>query len=376
MADDRVIDLTIKYPNLMNAPKSVDLCLTGHCNLKCSYCFYADSMQDKKDLNTEQWKATIKELGEIGVQDVCLSGGEVFVRKDFWELLDSVIENRMRYSILSNGTLITEKTIEEFGKGKRRLRMNSIQVSIDGSCAEIHNKSRPHDSFDKALNGLKLLVKNKFPATCRCTINHHNYHDLENVGKLLLEEVGLSSFSTNEAEQMGTARCNGQDVVLSVEQRTRAMNDLMNLNEKYKGRIQAQAGPLTRAKGFKEMEALIEKGELKIPGRGNLVSCGGVFSKMAILHDGTMVPCNMLHTLSMGTVGINSIKEAWQRHPSINVVRDRRKISLREFEQCKDCEYVEMCTGGCPASIAARFDKLNEIDPLSCYKEYLKEKKL
>ena len=37
----------------------------------------------------------------------------------------------MRYSILTNGTLITKTMIRKFGEGKRRLRLDSIQVSID-----------------------------------------------------------------------------------------------------------------------------------------------------------------------------------------------------------------------------------------------------
>ena len=123
---------------VMSSPRQVDIAVTGRCNLACKYCFYADEMTARTDLPTETWLDFIKELGRLGVMDVTLTGGEVFTRPDLFTLIDGVIANRMRYSLLSNGTLITEKVLEQFSIGKRRQRLNSIQISIDGSCAEVH----------------------------------------------------------------------------------------------------------------------------------------------------------------------------------------------------------------------------------------------
>lgn len=363
-------DPTVPPPHLKPRPREVDISITGKCNLKCKYCFYADEMTALSDLPTKRWQACFEELGELAVQRLTLSGGEVFTRPDLFELIDSLIANQMRYSILTNGTLITEKTIKQFQKGKRRQRLDSIQVSIDGSCAEVHDKSRPPMSFDRAVNGLLLLKKSNFPVTVRVTINHHNVNDLENIARFLIDDIGLRGFSTNEADQMGSARCFGQDVVLTENERRHAMEALIAINKQYQGRINAQAGPLSRANFFAEIEERLARGETGIPGRGTLCSCGGVFSKMAILHDGTMVPCNMLPTLTMGLVGVNSIQAAWLYHPSINVVRYRRQIPLSSLESCQDCPYVNFCTGGCPATIMNKFGHLNAIDPLICYRDY------
>jgi SynChlorMet cassette radical SAM/SPASM protein ScmE len=365
-----VFDPTVPPPGLKPRPQNVDVSITGRCNLKCQYCFYANEMVALSDLPTERWLDCFRELGELAVQRVTLSGGEVFTRPDLFELIDAVVANKMRYSILSNGTLITEKTIAAFQEGKRRLRLDSIQVSIDGSCAEVHNKSRPPDSFDRALRGLRLLKEAGFPVTVRVTVNRHNVDDLEAVARLLIEDVGLPGFSTNEAEQMGSARCYGQDVVLTEEERRRAMQGLTVINERYGGRIGAQAGPLSRARHFADIAERVARGETGMPGRGTLCSCGGVFSKMAILHDGTMVPCNLLPTLTMGVVGVNSIQDAWLYHPSINVVRYRRQIPLGALETCRDCPYTGFCAGGCPASVMSKFGKLNVIDPVVCYRIY------
>lgn len=77
-------------------------------------------------------------------------------------MIDYIINRRMSYSILSNGTLVDEKMVSRLMEKKRRLRLNSIQVSIDGSCAEVHDKSRGKGCFEKAIRGLRLLKEAGF----------------------------------------------------------------------------------------------------------------------------------------------------------------------------------------------------------------------
>lgn len=361
-------DPVVPPEGLVRRPQSVDISITGRCNLQCRYCFYNDEMVALADLSTERWLTFFEELGQLAVQRVTLSGGEVFTRPDLFELIDGLIANRMRYSILTNGTLITEKTIAAFSSGKRRLRLDSIQTSIDGSCAAIHNKSRPPDSFDRALRGLRLLQEAGFPVTVRVTVNHHNVDDLENIARLLLDDVGLPGFSTNEAEQMGTARCYGHNVVLTVAERRRAGATLTELTRRYKNRISATAGPLAMREHYTEIEKRMARGETETAGRGTLSSCGGVFSKMAVLHDGTMVPCNLMPTLTMGVIGTTPLQDAWLHHPAINGVRQRRQIPLQSLPGCEDCDYTGFCAGGCPATVLTKFGRLNAIDPTICYR--------
>lgn len=366
-------DLTIPPTGVPSVPKSIDLALTGRCNLSCKYCFYTDNMTSRRDLPADRWLEILKELGDIGVQRVCLSGGEAFIRPDIFTLIDGVIENRMRYSLLSNGTMITEDTIAALQTGKRRLRLDSIQISIDGSCAEIHDRSRPPKSFDRATRGLRLLAQAKMPVTVRVTLNHHNINDISGIAALLIDDIGLSGFSTNEAEYMGAARCSGQNIVLSKEERRQAMKILTELNEQYGRKISANAGPLAMATMVEDIETRIGAGETGRPGRGTLSSCGGVFSKMAILHDGTMVPCNMLPSLIMGVAGMHPVKEVWRTSPAINAVRYRRNVPLSAVPECKGCKYTGFCSGGCPAAVMAKTGRLIGIDPSGCYRAFHQE---
>lgn len=366
-------DLTTPPPGLRAAPTEVEISITGRCNLRCQYCFYADEMTALDDLPTERWLAFFEELGSLAVQRVTLTGGEVFTRRDLFELIDGLIANRMRYSLLTNGTLITEPTLAAFAVGKRRLRLDSIQVSLDGASAAVHDASRPPRSFDRALRGLRLLKEAGFPVTVRVTVNRHNVDDLPNIARLLLEDVGLPGFSTNEAAQMGTAHCHGDGILLTPAERRRAMATLQALNEHYGGRISAAAGPLAMARHFGEITQRLARGETSQPGRGTLCSCGGVFNKMGVLHDGTMTPCTMLPKLTLGTIGVDSLREAWRRHPNINRVRQRRQIPLATLPDCQNCPYTGFCAGGCPAAVMAKTGQLNVRDVLSCYRQFIQE---
>jgi SynChlorMet cassette radical SAM/SPASM protein ScmE len=250
-----------EYPDINDSPQSVDISITGRCNLHCQYCFYANEMQSRQDLPVEKWLSFFGELGQLATRDVCLSGGEVFIRPDLWDLIDGVIANRMQYSILTNGTVITEKILSSFEIGKRRKRLSSIQVSIDGSCPEIHDKSRGKGSFNKAIRGLRLLKEAGFPVTSRVTVNRYNVDDLENTARLLLDDIGLVSFGTNDAMPMG-AGCNNQaSITLRPEQQLKAMETLSRLEERYNGRVTATAGPLAKWHSYREMEHAKATGE-------------------------------------------------------------------------------------------------------------------
>jgi SynChlorMet cassette radical SAM/SPASM protein ScmE len=352
---------------VMSSPKHVDIAITGKCNLACQYCFYADEMVARTNLPTERWLTFFEELGQLGVMTVTLTGGEIFTRPDLFELIDGIIANRMRYSLISNGTLITEETLKQFEIGKRRQRLDSIQISVDGSSAEVHDLSRPK-SFGRALRGLKLLKQRGYPVTVRVTVNRNNVDDLENVAHLLLEEVGLSSFSTNEAYACGATDRTEGNIILTPAQRKKAMEVLTRLAEQYDQRISATAGPLIMARELMTLDEMIANGQTSLPGRGTLSSCGGVFSQCAILHDGTIVPCHVLSTLRLGIIGIDSFQEVWANHATMTALRQRREIPLSSLETCQDCAYQGFCAGGCPGTALYNTGDFNTRDPMSCFR--------
>jgi SynChlorMet cassette radical SAM/SPASM protein ScmE len=352
---------------VISSPKQVDIAITGKCNLACQYCFYADEMVARSNLSKERWLSFFDELGRIGVMSVTLTGGEIFTRPDIFELIDGVIANHMRYTLLSNGTMITEEILAQFAIGKRRQRLDSIQISVDGSSAEVHDLSRPK-SFKRALRGMKLLKDAGFPVTSRVTVNRHNVDDLENVAHLLLDEVGLSSFGTNEAYACGATDRTEGNIILTPTQRKKAMSILNDLAEKYDNRISASAGPLVFAREITTMDEMLANGQTSRPGRGTLSACGGVFTNLAIMHDGTIVPCHALSTYHLGTIGVDSLQKVWQNHPVMTALRERQAIPLSSLATCNDCTYQGFCTGGCPGGAVHANGEFNSRNPMDCFR--------
>ena len=362
------------YSRIEDAPRNFDLSLTGRCNLHCAYCFYADEMAGRHDLPLERWLTFFDELKGLAVRNLTLSGGEVFMRPDLWDLIDGVVESRMRYGILSNGTLITEKTLLRFEETGRRRRLNSIQISIDGSCAAVHDASRGAGSFDKAIRGLRLLKEAGFPVTVRVTVNRHNVNDLDNIARLLLYDIGIPKFSTNDAMPMGTGCARQETIVLTPAQRPVAMQALVRLEAAYGGRITASAGSLALWRMYREMEHARKTGEQ--PRRwkmGALSSCGCMFCKLAVHHDGMIAPCNMLAAASLGTINETPVRDIWKHHPLLKEMRERSRIHMEDVPGCNNCEWNPYCNGGCPAVVFAQTGNLYIASPDCCYRDFLAE---
>ena len=306
------------------------------------------------------------------MRSLTLSGGEVFVRKDLFELLDRIIDRRMSYSILTNGVLVDEKMIARLMEKKRRLRLNSIQVSIDGSCAEIHDRSRGKGCFEKAVRGLRLLKEAGFPVTSRVTVNRHNVDDLDNVARLLLEDVGLDSFGTNDAMPMGAGCDNQAGITLLPQQQLQAMETLVRLEKRYNGRVTATAGPLAKWKMYGEMEHARATGEKVARWQmGYLTACGCVFNKLAVHHDGIITPCNMLAGLELGRVNRDSVTTIWKTHPILKALKERRNIPMQEVPGCEECEWAPYCNGSCPGLAHTMTGDFNMANPHDCYKQFL-----
>lgn len=360
------------YAELSERPGELDLSLTGKCNLHCDYCFYAEEMHHRPDQPAEEWFTFFDELGRLAVRGLTLSGGEIFVRRDLFDLIDRLIENRMRYSILTNGTLVDEQTIARLLEKRRRVRLDSIQVSIDGSRAEIHDKSRGEGSFDRAVRGLRLLKEAGFPVTVRVTVNRYNVRDLENVARLLLVDIGLGAFGTNDAVPMGAGCDNQAGIALLPEQQVEAMKILSRLAEEYGGRITAAAGPLAKWRMYGEMERARATGEKPSGWKmGYLTACGCIFNKLSVHHDGVITPCNMLPTLEIGRVNRDSIRTIWMTDPTLKALKERRSIPMNRVPGCEDCEWASFCNGSCPGLAQTMTGDFNRANPHDCYRRFL-----
>ena len=355
----------------MKTPASADLALTGRCNLSCAYCFYADEMNWRSDLSTSDWLRIVEVLRGLAVMRVCLTGGEVFTRPDLFEIIDAVVGAGMRYTVLTNGTLVDEPAVRALGEGRRRLRMDSIQVSIDGPDAQVHDAMRP-GSFDRAVRGTRLLKEAGFPVNARMTLSGANLSSIGRTASFILGDLGLDWFSTNESFRMG-AGCEGGGGLSNVE-RLEAMRVFERLEAEWPGRIRSQAGPQAKRRAYAQMERARATGEKPRSWvMGSLTGCGCVFDRIGIMHDGTIVPCHVLHRLSLGNALTDSVGDVWRSHPVLTALRERREKKMSSLPGCSSCEWAPFCNGSCPGIALEETGRLDTPNPEDCYARFVSE---
>jgi MoaA/NifB/PqqE/SkfB family radical SAM enzyme len=132
--------------------------LTSRCNLRCRMCSYWRTTWEKT-LSTERWKGVLEELGALGCRKVHFSGGEVFLRRDFLDLVEHASALGMKVNMTTNGTLLNRERIRRLV----RARPNSISLSLDGPRARVHD----------AIRG----VPGSFRRTCRSIRQIHRQGD-------------------------------------------------------------------------------------------------------------------------------------------------------------------------------------------------------
>jgi SynChlorMet cassette radical SAM/SPASM protein ScmE len=356
---------------VMQSPSSMEVSITGKCNLRCLYCFHFTSPLDvPQDLPAEEWLTFFEELGRLAVLKVTMEGGEPFIRPDLPEIIEGLVKNRMRFSILSNGTLITDE-LAAFLAGTRRC--DSVQVSIDGSNPETHDACRGQGNFLRAVAGIENLKRHGVGVSIRVTINRHNIEDLPEVARFLLEDIGLPGFSTNAAEYMGVCRSHTDNIQLTAADRSRAMALLWELKEKYPKRISANAGPLAEARDWGKIIQDREAGREPATGRGHLVSCGGTKTKLGVRCDGVIVPCILMPHIELGRINRDDLGAIWRQHPELQRLRERHLVPLRDFDFCRDCDYLPYCAGGCPAVAYTRTGQDSHPNPDNCLRRFLDE---
>ncbi|WP_299143801.1 PqqD family peptide modification chaperone [uncultured Vibrio sp.] len=117
-------ELILKAPGSLNA---VYIELTNKCNLQCIHCYNESGEMRSGELSTEEMLSAINELGKIGVTDVILTGGEPFERKDIFRLIKALEHNHIRFSIFSNGLLITPEIAHQL----RKYNVQFVAISLD-----------------------------------------------------------------------------------------------------------------------------------------------------------------------------------------------------------------------------------------------------
>ena len=144
----------------LGTPPFLILFINSICNLKCEHCFYWQNLNRRDDLSFEELVALSEDLGPI--ENLNLSGGEPFLRKDFAEVCRQFIEhNQVKQIYVPTNAYYPERTIRALEKvfEDERLQLFACELSLDGM-PEFHNEFRGNPrSFEKAMETYEALAE-------------------------------------------------------------------------------------------------------------------------------------------------------------------------------------------------------------------------
>jgi MoaA/NifB/PqqE/SkfB family radical SAM enzyme len=139
----------------LSAPVTVAWNVTETCNLQCLHCFNNSGKGKQGELSHEEAMRVVDEIKEMQVFNVCLCGGEPLLRNDLFTIIESLSEDNILVSMVSNGFLLDRTTAKELASAGVRF----LQISIDGVKAETHERlRRKKGSFLRAVNAARFAA--------------------------------------------------------------------------------------------------------------------------------------------------------------------------------------------------------------------------
>jgi len=125
-----------------------------HCNLACDYCVVASSPAARRRmLSAQRFAALVDEALDEGFEELYVTGGEPFAHPEIVEMIEYA-SDRMTTVVLTNAMLFTGRRRTELARLAGRANL-TLQSSIDGACAETHDRWRGAGSWAKAMDGLR-----------------------------------------------------------------------------------------------------------------------------------------------------------------------------------------------------------------------------
>ncbi len=117
----------IKTGRRISKPNMIYATIAERCNLKCKYC-YSWKTTGENELSTEIWRRSFDELlSWTKNPKLNISGGEPFMRKDIFELLEFVVSKGALTGVVTNGyTMTPQMAPRVVGLG-----LTNLNISID-----------------------------------------------------------------------------------------------------------------------------------------------------------------------------------------------------------------------------------------------------
>lgn len=308
----------------INPPRFVVWDSTKRCNLDCIHC--GSEGDYKKELSTQEIKDILNQLAVSGVGNFQITGGEPLLREDIIEVLTYANKKGLNTSFATNGYHVDEDKAKSISEANVSL----IQISIDGT-KNVHNSIRKDtESFDKAVNAIKLLKDHSdSKISVATTVMPKNIDNLAQL-KCMLISLNIDFWNIGIVMPVGKAKDNSS-LFLSKEQFSYLMNFVINSKKD----INIEIGENFPYLG--NFDKKIRKNP-KICPVGILSCCIGV--------DGHIRGCPDQPDTDFyreGHIRCETFEEIWKK----GFKRYRNRDILKEDKKCSTCNHRTDCFGGC-----------------------------
>ena len=312
------------------------------CNLRCSHCYQEDY---KSELSLEELKKIF-----FSYRDFCsknnfkghinFTGGEPFLSKNFFPLLDLCEEYGNTFGILTNGTLLDEETVLKL---KKYSKLSFVQISLDGT-EKVHDSVRGKGNYKKAMNGFSLLKKAGIQSMAAFTCHNNNKDELKKVIREARKHK-IDRFWADRMIPMGSST----EGILSTED-FQKMVKILTKEHFRRVPFSKTDVHLNRALQFSE-------------GGNCYYYCSAGITLLTVLADGTLLPCRRL-PIEIGNCLEKDITELYENSP---VIKDL--LEDRIPDECKSCSKAEHCRGGAKCLSYAVNGDYHTKD-INCYIKY------
>ena len=297
-------------------PISVSFELTHHCNYDCIHCLR--DIRNTPQMTTEEVIRVLKELKEAGTLELALTGGEIFLRDDIWEILDEVKRLRFTTTIFSNLYLVDEKTAERLS----HYHFKGIDVSIYGMDEKIHDKvTTIKGSWKKLMENLGYLKKYNVPVRLKMMLFNFNVKELPKV----FEFAKKNNYAFTFDELLFVTDSGSRQPLMYT-----VYPEQMKYIEEY--RLKLSSGDRIW------VDQSVEKRSK------SRVMCTAGRSTAAVTPDGDLLPC-IVWRYKIGNLKNTHFKVLWEKSKKIKEILDIKDKNFVKCNKCKLKAYCRVCPG-------------------------------
>lgn len=228
--------------------KRVDIKTGFVCNNNCIFCVQAHNKL-KGNRSIDEIKENLSECRQR-CEIVVLTGGEVSIRDDFFEIIAYAKE--LGYSLIqiqSNGRMFSSLDV---CKKAINAGANEFAFALHGFNAEQHDSlTRSKGSFLQTVSAIKNLRKLGCKVIMNTVVVKQNYKDLEKIAKLLVN-LDVNQFQMAFVHPMGNAWQNFEDVVPRISEAAPFIHKALRIGINSGKVVMAEAMPYCMMHGYEK----------------------------------------------------------------------------------------------------------------------------